>query len=221
MNLADLKAPFSSTAVHWRVGSTTRDKKKGMALAYIDARDVHDRLDEVCGPENWQNRFPSVSGRVICEIGIRVGDTWVWKADGAGDTAVEKEKGGISDALKRAGVAWGVGRYLYSLKAPWVELKPPRESGGKLYASGFTDDSMRKLIGVHEKFIKSFRLPKAQCREAYARIQEELDSVVDMVGLKTVWGANYDEVRRFPFDWEESITDRKNEIKLTLSQKAA
>lgn len=125
MNILDLKKPFPPAAVSWRVGSTTGDKTKGMALAYIDARDVQDRFDEVCGPENWQCRFPLSDGkRIICEIGVRIGGEWVWKSDGAGDTDMEGEKGAISDAFKRAAVKWGVGRYLYDLPAPWVALEP-------------------------------------------------------------------------------------------------
>lgn len=123
MDLHRLAAPFPKSAIHWRIQGKPyeRDgKHTAMALAYIDARDVMDRLDEVCTPANWQSRFSETAkGRVIGEIGIRIGDDWVWKADGAGDTAVEGEKGGISDALKRAAVNWGIGRYLYSLGSPW------------------------------------------------------------------------------------------------------
>lgn len=121
MNLKLLASPFPKQAIHWRAQSVTRDGTKAMALAYLDARDVQDRLDLVCQPQNWQCEYTeSARGRVICRIGIRVGDEWVWKADGAGDTAVEGEKGGISDAFKRAAVPWGVGRYLYRIGAPWV-----------------------------------------------------------------------------------------------------
>lgn len=124
MKLNDLAKPFAPDRVSWRVGSTTGDKKRGMALAYIDARDVMDRLDEVCGIEAWQCRYPQASGKaVLCEIGIRIGDEWVWKADGAGDTDVEAEKGALSDSFKRAAVKWGIGRYLYDLDSPWVELE--------------------------------------------------------------------------------------------------
>ena len=72
MNLADLKAPFPPDAVHWRVGSTNQNKTRGMALAYIDARDVMDRLDEVCGQDGWQSKFEAVGGRVVCSIGVDV-----------------------------------------------------------------------------------------------------------------------------------------------------
>jgi hypothetical protein len=123
VNLRDLAKPFPVDAVSWRVGSTTKTKEKGMALAYIDARDVQDRLDEVCGPENWRDEYTELSGFVLCKLWIRVGGEWVWKCDGAGKTDVEGEKGMVSDAFKRAAVKWGIGRYLYSLDSPWVAIE--------------------------------------------------------------------------------------------------
>lgn len=115
-----LAAPFPKEAISWRAQSLTKDKSKAQALAYIDARDVQDRLDAVVGPGNWQNRYPHTQGKTVCEIGIRVDGEWIWKADGAGDTDVEAEKGALSDAFKRAAVKWGVGRYLYDMTVPWV-----------------------------------------------------------------------------------------------------
>lgn len=130
-----LECPFPAAQVSWRVGTTnqkrvareTGDAKarptKGQLLAYIDARDVMERLDAACGFENWQCRYTLASdGLLICEIGIRIKDEWVWRANGAGDTQVEAEKGKCSDAFKRAAVLWGVGRYLYGLQSPWVDL---------------------------------------------------------------------------------------------------
>lgn len=118
-----LRRPFPADKIHWRVGAMTQDKSKGIALAYIDARDAMKRLDDVVGPANWQDRYPwSDGGRLVCEIGIRLDGEWVWKSNGAGDTQVEAEKGAFSDAFKRAAVMWGVGRYLYSLPNEWVEL---------------------------------------------------------------------------------------------------
>jgi len=122
MNLKKLSEPFSPAQTHWRVGSTTKDKKKCMALAYIDARDVMDRLDEVLGMENWQCRYSHTATKTVCEIGVRIKDEWVWKSNGAGDTAVEADKGALSDAFKRTAVLWGVGRYLYGLDTPWVNI---------------------------------------------------------------------------------------------------
>lgn len=122
-----LSSPFDPSEVDWRVGSVSKkdtDKPEGMALAYVDARTVMDRLDTVCGPAGWQNRYVMEGAKTVCEIGIKCGDEWIWKADGAGDSDVEAEKGALSDAFKRAAVRWGVGRYLYNLKSPWVPVKP-------------------------------------------------------------------------------------------------
>ena len=126
-----LAQPFPRNKVSWRVGSTNAkelgckpwDATEGSVLAYIDARDVMQRLDAVMGPENWQDRYPlAESGLLICEVGLRINDEWIWKANGAGDTQVEAEKGKCSDAFKRAAVLWGIGRYLYALPFSWVKL---------------------------------------------------------------------------------------------------
>jgi hypothetical protein len=123
IDFSALSAPFSPDAVSWRVGSTNKDKTKGMALAYLDARDVMCRLDEACGPANWQDRYEFHGARTVCYLSIRVDGEWITKADGAGDSDVEAEKGAISDALKRAAVKWGVGRYLYDMASPWVAIE--------------------------------------------------------------------------------------------------
>lgn len=140
IDLAALSTPFPADRISWRVGSTTQDKKKGMALAYIDARDVYERLDAVCGPAGWQCRYPHADKKTVCEIGIKVGDEWVWKANGAGDSDVEAEKGALSDAVKRAAVVWGIGRYLYDLASPWVPIEPVGQKSHKI-----TDEGMQQL----------------------------------------------------------------------------
>jgi len=118
-----LSQPFNPSQVSWRVGSTNGEKTKGLALAYIDARDVMERLDAVVGPLNWQDRYEVHGGKTICYLSIRIEGEWITKADAAGDSAVEAEKGAISDAFKRAAVKFGIGRYLYNLDNVWVELE--------------------------------------------------------------------------------------------------
>lgn len=127
-----LSAPFHPSKVSWRVGAMNKDRNKpaGMALAYLDWRDVMERLDEACGPNNWQSEcFDAGDGRLAAKIGINVDGEWVWKCDGAGGREADRglsemnaNKGDFSDALKRAAVQWGVGRYLYDVPAPWVDL---------------------------------------------------------------------------------------------------
>ena len=130
-----LAEPFPAEVVHWRVGATNAKRNngtptKGVALAYVDARDVMDRLDTVCGPEGWQDEYLDTgNGATCCRIGVSLDDVWthpnarwVWKSDGAGKTDYEGEKGQFSDAFKRAAVKFGIGRYLYDLPANWVPL---------------------------------------------------------------------------------------------------
>jgi hypothetical protein len=128
--LRALFEPFPPEAVSWRVGSTTKDKTRGLALAYIDARDVMNRLDAVCGPGNWSDYydvdwFPGDQKRMIvtCTLSIRVDGEWVSKSDAAENTDIEAVKGSHSDAFKRAAVKWGVGRYLYDTDSLWVEIE--------------------------------------------------------------------------------------------------
>ncbi len=126
-----LKEPYSPRVIHWRVGSTNAKKlgckpweaTKGIALAYIDARDVMKRLDDVVGMENWQCKYPFAG---CCELSIKIDGEWITKANLAGETQVEAEKGQASDAFKRAAVLFGVGRYLYYLPNTWCDLENSR-----------------------------------------------------------------------------------------------
>jgi hypothetical protein len=122
MDFKKLAEPFPASDIEWRAGATNKDNNKAMALAYVTSRAVMDRLDEVCGPENWRNEFKDgPDGGVICGLSIRVDGEWITKWDGADNTNFEAVKGGLSGAMKRAGVQWGVGRYLYKLDGQWVK----------------------------------------------------------------------------------------------------
>ncbi len=104
--LKQLKDPFDPKLVKFRPGG-------GQQLAYVDARDVMKRLDDVLGTENWSDKYIAVDGGFICELSLRIAGEWITKSNGANTTKVEAVKGGISGALKRAAVNFGIGRYLY------------------------------------------------------------------------------------------------------------
>src|SRR4051812_15570275 len=75
MDLSKLKEPFPAEDIEWRIGQAGESNGKVWAtcLAYLTSRAVMDRLDEVCGPENWQDEYrPGPVGGVICGISIRV-----------------------------------------------------------------------------------------------------------------------------------------------------
>jgi hypothetical protein len=84
------------------------------------------------GPGNWKNEFrPGPDGGVMCGLSVRVGDEWVTKWDGAENTDVEGVKGGLSSAMKRAAVQWGVGRYLYGLDESFAQVSENGSLRGK------------------------------------------------------------------------------------------
>lgn len=145
-----LSAPFPTESIDWRVGATSADKSKGIALAYIDARTVMDRLDSVCGLDGWKNADEwRPDGSIDCHLSIRMpGGEWITKCGGAGATDMEGQKGARSDALKRAAVLFGVGRYLYGMESPWVEIVP----AGKSFR--IAPSEKKKLDEEHEKIAR-------------------------------------------------------------------
>jgi hypothetical protein len=122
----------------WRVQSRNKDKTKAICSAYIDARDVMNTLDKYC-EHGWQTDVKELAGFIFYGIGVEVPEltsegkisgfsTTLWRWDtGARIEDNEKDnmyeqagKSAASDALKRAAVQWGVGRFLYDL--PTVTL---------------------------------------------------------------------------------------------------
>lgn len=132
----DLRAPFDPKDVKWRTTATTKDGKKGLAAAYVDARAVMNRLDKVLGPDCWCDTYRTESDTTICRLSVKIEDEWIGKEDGTGGTKIEPEKGALSDAFKRAAVKWGVGRYLYDLPTHWEEINQYGQ---------FTDNAVNRL----------------------------------------------------------------------------
>lgn len=153
-----LAEPFNPSCIEWLPKVVRADEKtlnergygmgKGLALCYIDARSVMARLDEVVGPEGWQDSYRWEGNRTICRLAILVNGNWIAKEDGSGDSQVEAEKGGISGAFKRAAVKWGIGRYLYDVPEIWAECEVRAQRGNgkpKIFHNGWTDKGQAML----------------------------------------------------------------------------
>ena len=128
--LTKLRIPFPEDDIEWRIQQQglSNGIPWALVLAYVTNRAIMDRLDEVVGPENWTNNFTqSPNGGVLCTLGIKVDNdvlgNWVHKTDGADNTEIERVKGGLSNAMKRAGVQWGIGRYLYKLPTTFANFE--------------------------------------------------------------------------------------------------
>jgi len=123
--MRELLQPFKQEDIEWRpqqIGGS-KEKPNVMLLAYVTNRAMQQRLDDVVGCFGWKNEFNSLPNSVgdgaLCGISIKLGNEWITKWDGAENTHIESIKGGLSGAMKRAVVQWGVGRYLYDVDVMW------------------------------------------------------------------------------------------------------
>jgi hypothetical protein len=127
---AALVEPFDPAEVKWKPAVVKNNRC--LAMAYIDARLIQDRLDDVVGVEGWEDRYAIVpDGSVVCRLRVKIGDRWITKTD-VGSPSEQPDggdrlKAAFSDALKRAAVKFGIGRYLYRLPAQWVDYDPVKK----------------------------------------------------------------------------------------------
>ena len=143
--LAELAKPFPASAVYWRAGSTTRDKKRAQALPYAEPRVYEDRLNAVC-PGFWSVTFKPWGERLICELtigGLTRSSTGEENDGFAPGTATEAQ------AFKRACSKFGLGRYLYEVPISWVEY----------------DDQKKRLLEVPELPARFLPVPETSVKE--------------------------------------------------------
>jgi hypothetical protein len=113
---ADLVAPFEAYQVELKPGATTSDKKRALALAYVDLRAYQERLDEVAGIDGWGVEYRQLGNSLICRLTILgVTKEDVGEPSGGDNPATES----LAQSFKRACSAFGLGRYLYSLPKLW------------------------------------------------------------------------------------------------------
>lgn len=128
--LSLLAEPFAAHELKLKPGVVSG--ARCLAMPYVDARTVMDRLDAVMGVEAWQDDYePLPDGTVLCRLRLLIGGQWIAKCDAGGPSeqpdAGDRRKAAVSDALKRAAVKFGIGRYLYRLEPQWVDYDPQRK----------------------------------------------------------------------------------------------
>lgn len=154
---AALAAPFDQSEVKFK--PSVVKGTRAMALPYVDARVIQNRLDEAVGVLNWQDDYEVLEdGSVICRLRLRIGLEWVTKVDVGGPSEQpdggDRRKAAFSDALKRAAVKFGVGRYLYRLRAQWCDYDQAKRqftTTPKLPASAIPTRAIKKATGPRLK----------------------------------------------------------------------
>jgi hypothetical protein len=125
-----LSAPFTDDEVKFKPAAVSGSR--ALALPYVDARVIQDRLDEVAGVAGWQDTYECLpDGSVVCALSLKINGEWICKMDVGGQSEQpdegDRRKAAFSDALKRAAVKWGIGRYLYRLEPQWADYDPQKK----------------------------------------------------------------------------------------------
>lgn len=187
-----LAAPFDAADVKQKPAVVKGSR--ALALSYIDARTVMDRLDAVVGIGGWRDEYEFLpDGSCLCRLSVLIGDTWITKMDVGGESEQKDEgdrrKAAVSDALKRAAVKWGVGRYLYRVKNEWREFDPASKTLRTPASSptAATNGTLRKqllaLVASTGTALPALlrhygapgveKLTDEQCRDAVAKLQQK------------------------------------------------
>lgn len=212
-----LAEPFPPDCVEWRAQQVDRTGRRALALAYIDARSVMARLDETVGPQNWRDSYREEAGRIVCRLELRVDGEWIWKEDGSGDSNFEGEKGGISGALKRAAVKWGIGRYLYDVDALWADCDAYESGGGdrggkkKWVFKDWTSAGLRALDGALA------RAPGPRSTGKPFSVEKTLelfDEAEDLAALRAVYEANW---AMIPMEYRREVLEAKDRRRMELT----
>lgn len=184
-----LKEVFHPDDIEWRVSRAgqTNGKVWAFVLAYITNRAIMNRLDDVCGAENWKNEYTTApEGGVLCGLSIRINNEWVTKWDGADNTEFEAVKGGLSGSMKRAAVQWGIGRYLYNLSETYAVIS----ENGKHYQSANQkkgtpafkwDEPQLPAWALHEGFTYGKQPPKKTETPQKSELSAVMGEVITMI----------------------------------------
>lgn len=175
----------------WRVQSRSKDKTKAICSAYIDARDVMNRLDEI--GVKWDTSAEEVGGFIFCRLTIEGEDFLLNRTDvGMRPETDEKDqmfeqagKSAYSDAFKRAAVQFGIGRFLYDLP---METLPCDQYGNVVDSEGKRVWDLTKHIndlrskGTRPKAKAEQKTEaKAETTEKPALDQTKLDAMVQAI----------------------------------------
>lgn len=133
---------LTADEIELRVGATTQ---KGFSLLlYKTARTDMQLLDEVVGSMNWKREHQVIDGFLCCTISVWDDEKkqWISKQDVGTENQMEREKSTFSDAMKRAGFNFGIGRELYSAPFIWISGHVEEDKRAK---SGFRAD--QRFVG--------------------------------------------------------------------------
>lgn len=191
-------------------------KENGVAvLLYKTARTDMDMLDEEFGAENWQCAYEEIKGNLYCKIGVwfEKKSQWIWKQDcgieSREDGEGNEKKGEASDAFKRAGFKWGIGRELYTAPFIWISSdvikiekskitgKPITKESFSVSKIGYNDNreiNMLEIVNEKGKTVYTFgsktpiKMEKPISENGVSKeCQNEIDNAQTLLELRNVY----------------------------------
>lgn len=134
--------------VECRIGQVSKSGRGLSLLLYKTSRTDMALLDEAFGPMNWRCGYEEVKGVLNCTLSVYDADKglWVDKQAAGTESSMESVKGESSDALKRAGFLWGIGRELYTAPFIWIKATDCEIENGKC-CDTFAVDAMEVVNG--------------------------------------------------------------------------
>lgn len=162
-------------------------KEGAVLLLYKTARVDMRILDEVYGSMNWQRHHEVINNNLFCTISVWDSEKaqWVSKQDVGTESNAEAEKGQASDAFKRAGFAWGIGRELYD--APFIFIQAPIDKYDRFTVKEIKYDKDKReftsLVIVDKKGKERYRLGTKTDRPQPTddRRQKGIAAIVELV----------------------------------------
>lgn len=159
----------------WRVQSFSKQKPQATCVAYIDARDVMDRLDKCC-THGWERLHSEFKGHLYCGISIVMPDgSKLTRWDCGVESNTDAEKGEASDSFKRAAVNWGIGRFLYDMGMQYVSANEVKNGNNYPYC---VDASGKKIYDL-TKHINEVVLNPTKQKETPKKLAEFTQETFD------------------------------------------
>ena len=231
-DIKKLSRKFNEEEIEWRVqqcGMTSNGKAWAMIIPYITSRAIMQRLDDVVGAGNWKNEFtasPCGTG-YLCGISIKIDGEWVTRWDGAkteGNGGIDPVKSTISSAMKRTGVQWGIGRYLYQFDVQFADAElcdyQSNAKDGYTFQRGKTKDKVNFGFQWKAKPLERWALPITTAEVNFQLGQ--LNSASTLNELKNRWLSAY---RLAESECDESLmttfTKAKEAAKERISEASA
>lgn len=160
--MAEFRRPFFPKEVHYKIGVV--GQQAVMCLAYVDARNVSERLNRLV-PGNWSTDFTPIElagvPGVECTLSINLENLgfYAHRADIGSFDNVREDAFGLkavySDAFKRAAVHFGIGVSLYAHPSSFIRKDKKsdlRFKGEK--PVGITSEGEAKLRATYDEWLE-------------------------------------------------------------------